>query len=570
MLHKKLLLMPSSLDEQKKLIRYLIHLEVAGDPAWDCIINAQNWLVNLMHRCKQEQLDKEDEENKDLLRANMLSPSSSQSLNRGINFKSGGKAPQRVVFVELLTKVLCDNVPDLWRLGQSYLNGKLLKEVKKIGRADATKQAQFKLLVEDLINVYARLIRAAFLAQTLSSADKKSGAYGVWKDRKQDSALAWLPVCVRHVRMCIVLLGPLELPPESIGVLQLLAFDLRWHCLCTLLKQAIQDVESLQERETWIIDTDDKRGGTTMLPVQFENVVSETIHTLLEVVNVQAGEKQLFQEVSNQKEASELCIVVLQAFASTLNTLADQEDTSKLPPKSVANKVLPLEALRKGHGDTAFPSLDKRLIIVLSNCALTVNHVIPRLVDNLTRHSYPNTPRILQVAQGAYRKVDEQLFRKYIEVKSNPIIGALEQNMFVGSFDWTQCPPPTGVRNYVKECVMSLLEVHAEVYSIGPTFVDRVMRSIVYNVAEELTRLLQCVTKFSVYGVVQANVDVAAFDVSIEVFKIQETRNAVQEALKCVSSVSACDKKRVAELLEKFKEQMHFHLMCFQPEKRLK
>jgi hypothetical protein len=29
-----------------------------------------------------------------------------------------------------------------------------------------------------------------------------------------------------------------------------------------------------------------------MLPVQFKNVVSETIHTLLEVVNVQAGEKQ--------------------------------------------------------------------------------------------------------------------------------------------------------------------------------------------------------------------------------------------------------------------------------------
>jgi len=40
-----------------------------------------------------------------------------------------GKSPQRVVLVELLSKVLCDNVPDLWRLGQSYLSGKLLKEV---------------------------------------------------------------------------------------------------------------------------------------------------------------------------------------------------------------------------------------------------------------------------------------------------------------------------------------------------------------------------------------------------------------------------------------------------------
>jgi len=42
---------------------------------------------------------------------------------------AGAKPPQRVSFVETLTKILCDNIPDFWRLGQSYLSGKLLKEV---------------------------------------------------------------------------------------------------------------------------------------------------------------------------------------------------------------------------------------------------------------------------------------------------------------------------------------------------------------------------------------------------------------------------------------------------------
>ena len=42
---------------------------------------------------------------------------------------TGAKPPQRVSFVETLTKILCDNIPDFWRLGQSYLSGKLLKEV---------------------------------------------------------------------------------------------------------------------------------------------------------------------------------------------------------------------------------------------------------------------------------------------------------------------------------------------------------------------------------------------------------------------------------------------------------
>jgi len=50
---------------------------------------------------------------------------------------SGAKPPQRVSFVETLTKILCDHIPDFWRLGQSYLSGKLLKEVSKIAHSFA-------------------------------------------------------------------------------------------------------------------------------------------------------------------------------------------------------------------------------------------------------------------------------------------------------------------------------------------------------------------------------------------------------------------------------------------------
>jgi len=45
---------------------------------------------------------------------------------------TGGKPPQRVLFVDLLTKLICENIPDFWRLGQSYLSGKLLKEVRML------------------------------------------------------------------------------------------------------------------------------------------------------------------------------------------------------------------------------------------------------------------------------------------------------------------------------------------------------------------------------------------------------------------------------------------------------
>lgn len=47
-------------------------------------------------------------------------------------FVLGGKSQKRVAYVELLTKILCEHVPDFWRLGQSYLSGKLLKEVNEL------------------------------------------------------------------------------------------------------------------------------------------------------------------------------------------------------------------------------------------------------------------------------------------------------------------------------------------------------------------------------------------------------------------------------------------------------
>jgi len=39
-------------------VRYLVHLEVQGDPAWECLVNTQKWLLKLMHRCQCEHIDK--------------------------------------------------------------------------------------------------------------------------------------------------------------------------------------------------------------------------------------------------------------------------------------------------------------------------------------------------------------------------------------------------------------------------------------------------------------------------------------------------------------------------------
>lgn len=51
------------------------------------------------------------------------------------------------------------------------------------------------------------------------------------------------------------------------------------------------------------------------------------------------------------------------------------------------------------------------------------------------------------MAKDTYEDLDDSLFEAYVEEKSNPIVGAIEQNMYKGGFEWKTCKKPTGNLN---------------------------------------------------------------------------------------------------------------------------
>ena len=46
-----------------------------------------------------------------------------------ISVKSGTSVPQRVLFVEQLSELLTEGLPDVWKLGQAYFSGGLIGDV---------------------------------------------------------------------------------------------------------------------------------------------------------------------------------------------------------------------------------------------------------------------------------------------------------------------------------------------------------------------------------------------------------------------------------------------------------
>ena len=61
-------------------------------------------------------------------------------------------------------------------------------------------------------------------------------------------------------------------------------------------------------------------------------------------------------------------------------------------------------------------------------------------------------------------ELDHRLFRSYMERKSEGLVGAIEQGMHTGLFDWEQCEQePDSVRNYIQDIVLSMVKIHYEV-----------------------------------------------------------------------------------------------------------
>lgn len=137
---------------------------------------------------------------------------------------------------------------------------------------------------------------------------------------------------------------------------------------------------------------------------------------------------------------------------------------------------------------------EKLLLVILGNCNFTRNHVLPRLFDSFSKYGFPKADNVtevstsipetfsrqkiydcelivLQEALKSFDEVDNFFFNTYMELKSDPIIGVLEQHMYTGRFDWATCPRIIGVRPYIKQILLDVITVYCEVrLSHGKTF----------------------------------------------------------------------------------------------------
>ncbi|XP_053099804.1 exocyst complex component 2 isoform X2 [Hemicordylus capensis] len=548
----KLFETPSTLHDQKRYIRYLSDLHAEGDPAWQCIGAQHKWILQLMHNCKESYI--KEQKGSTLVHSPMLDldsdvrPSSLGHLSRSASLKRGSsnqssrdetwrfKAPQQVAFVEKLTKLVVSQLPNFWKLWISYVNGSLFSETaEKSGQMERSKknarqrQNDFKIMIQQVMKSLVKLIRGALLPFSLGESELRE--YGGW-EMKSELSGQWLPHVIQTIRV---------------------------RCIMITLQHTAEDVKRLAEKEDWIVDNE----GLTCLPSQFEQCIVHSLQSLKSVLDCKSGETSVFQQPKIQEDMCQLSINIMQVFIDCLEQLSTKPD-SDVDTTHVSADVSSPDLFGSIHEDSSLP-LERRLLIVLSNCCYLERHTFLNLAEHFEKHGFQGVEKITQVSMDSLKELDQRLFEMYIELKADPIVGSLEPGIYAGYFDWKDCLAPTGVRNYLKEALVHIIAVHAEVFTVSKELVPRVLSRIVEAVAEELSRLMQCVSSFSRNGSLQARLEICALRDALAVFLTPESNSSFKQALEALPQLSSGgDKKLLEELLNTFKSSMQLQLTCFQ------
>ncbi|XP_071660633.1 exocyst complex component 2 isoform X2 [Patagioenas fasciata] len=552
----KLLETPSTLHDQKRYIRYLSDLHAPGDPAWQCIGAQHQWILQLMHNCKESYV--KEQKGNSLLHSPMLdldsdvrpSPighlSQTASLKRGSSFQSGRddawryKAPQQVVFVEKLTKVVVSQLPNFWKLWISYVNGSLFSEK----------------MIQEVMHSLVKLIRGALLPFSLREGESRQ--YGGW-EMKSELSGQWLTHVIQTVRLSSESLTALEIPNDMLQIIQDLILDLRVRCIIVTLQHTAEDIKRLAEKEDWVVDNE----GLTSLPSQFEQCIIHSLQSLRTVLDCKPGEASVFQQQKTQEDVCQISIGIMQVFIDCLEQLSTKPD-GDIDTAHLSVDVSSPDLFGSIHEDSSLSS-EQRLLIALSNCRYLERHTFLNIAEHFEKHGFQGVEKITQVSMESLKELDQRLFEMYIEFKADPIVGSLEPGIYAGYFDWKDCLVPAGVRNYLKEALVNIIAVHAEVFTISKDLVPRVMSRVVEAVSEELSRLMQCVSSFSKNGALQARLEICALRDTVAIYLTPESNSSFKQALEALPQLSSgTDKKLLEELLNKFKSSMHLQLTCFQ------
>lgn len=179
------------------------------------------------------------------------------------------------------------------------------------------------------------------------------------------------------------------------------------------------------------------------------------------------------------------------------------------------------------------------------------------------RYGYPEFTLAIKASQTTINGIFINLLDTYVEHKGDPLVGTIEPSMYIGNFQWNNVKRNGKLRPYAYECCDNLVGVYAEIYAVSPFLLRPILTPITQTVAEELARLMSCVTDFSVDGAIQAHTDIRVIKEALQLYSNETAKSFFREALEVIPQLQPEQVRHVNEVVNNVKRDMKLQLMCF-------
>lgn len=599
------------------------------DPAWEAVTLIKRTLFNRIASAKETYL-KAKEAAKSKKTTIIISASETTTATTP---EANETPPPEVAFIEEVTSLFSVLFTDLHKLGSAYLAGELSfasggsNGGNANGSPNRTSSPEYlarqgelftrTVLIESIELLCAEFRTVLQLPESrfasvvnTSSSPSKGGADG-GEVGLDDRLVRWLPKALRSSVACYGSLLSLDYtsvhlvsasaggavnpsPHHLLKPLQTFIFELRLHTIKALFSSASAEIRALAGRESWAITLDDLYGVRTTLPLLFEAKFTALLALIRDsVLDVRVGnvcsggksasnssnssscgssmggggssfvevdEVDLFSQINVKGEVKILAQAAILAFLHALERSV------------VASGTEPTNSSTSSTSSSAITA-DNRALVVLCNASYTANYVLPKLQEAFDRLGYPDMTATLGNAQRKFKELEHRLLNAFIGKKRDAVIGRIEQSMYAGSVganDWTTSKEmPKEVSSYIKETLLNLIFVQAEIYQITPQLVNKTMYIILVATIEEIERLYDIVSaRLSDHARVQMLIDINALDTVLRGTgpKYYGRLKPRIDNCRAIASASVKDptiRKIIDDVTGNFCDSMRLQICCF-------
>ncbi|CAG9534496.1 unnamed protein product [Cercopithifilaria johnstoni] len=515
---QRLIDMPTSFEDQSKLIKYLKVLEPNSDPAWNCITAYHCWLEDLLWQTQTKHLKLalgQVSNNKDSSCIFSLVEENSHNLHD---------------FVQEMVNIITDKLQIFWKLSQIYSSS-------VINLTSVDRLCDINQMLINTINVSSWLILNALVADALpeSVLRKYKEQFAKWPPITSSPLTHQLFSSLKILRSCVSFMLDCNFTSEQLQPLLELCVTIRLKCLSKVIERVTQGVISLGSGEIWKLEHTGL--SKTILPDLYETEVNDSMGQIRQILSSSnyTGELDLFSRERFRLMLIDLFTMILTSIRDCIENVLQLRGTKR--PSALFNE---------GTANS------RKLLIAICNIEYVIGNSLPVLCRRLAENGVKYGDVIFEKSKGQLLVFRQNLMKYYLQIKC-----ATFSSMF-GSANYDHLPNEEA-SDYIKELVMYLIFIQSEIYLLAPHLMREILRPIIQNAFDKLIDRLSHLQNMSLEQTTQVAVDVTALEESIQNFLALETRTVVNSFRAKI--VSSLDQSLFQRCLRNFRTAMRMAIV---------